>query len=98
MATQDGFKSGSQGSQVTVSQGGKPSDPKIQYYWVLTFRHNVSEEEPFEIHLIHFFKQNEIPSNWFTGRLNEDDRMEKLALNTLSDDFYSVFCKVERGE
>ena len=71
---------------------------EIKYNWVVTFRHNIREEAPFEISLVSAFPKGQIPEHWYSGKLTDTNRLEKMKLESLSKDSYSVFCKVKKGK
>ena len=73
-------------------------DEDTVYFWFIAFEWNVHEPQPFQIFVREYFGDDDIPDNWFTGRLTEEHRAVKLRLNAVaSQSVYSIFCKVEKG-
>ena len=70
----------------------------INYFWFIAFEWNVLEEEPFQIFVREYFGDDDIPDNWFSGILSEQNREVKLTLSAVAGSSpYSIFAKVEKG-
>ena len=70
----------------------------VEYFWFIAFEWNVFEEQPFQIFVREYFGDEDIPDNWFTGNLTEENRAVKLRLNAVAgNNLYSIFAKVEKG-
>ena len=75
-------------------------EPKsdINYFWFVGFEWSVFEDKPFQIFVREYFGDEDIPDNWFSGVLSEDNRKVKLKLNAVAGkNPYSIFAKVEKG-
>ena len=78
------------------SDGDGSSD--TEYFWFIAFEWNIHEPQPFQIFVREYFGDEDIPDNWFTGKLTEDNRAVKLSLNAVAGmSPYSIFAKVEKG-
>ena len=97
MATQPESLDNSRVGTGSMSQGFSARAPEIEYRWVITFRRNISEQHPFQINLLSVFENDEIPAQWINSKMTVDNRHEKFLFQSMSDDYYSVFCRVERG-
>ena len=70
----------------------------IEYFWFIGFEWNVLEPQPFQIFVREYFGDEDIPDNWFTGNLSEENRAVKLQLNAVAGtNPYSIFAKVQKG-
>ena len=75
------------------------ADSDVDYFWFIGFQWNVREEQPFQIFVREYFGDDDIPDNWFSGNLSEENRAVKLQLNAVAGAYpYSIFAKVEKGE
>ena len=95
MASQEETGNVSPWPQESLSQGTLKSE--IQFLWIVTFRHSISCEFPFEVNHIKLFA-DDIPGYWITEPLTEFDRTRLIDVPCLSQDHkFSVFLKIERG-
>ena len=53
----------------------------VEYFWFIGFEWNVEEEKPFQIFVREYFGDEDIPNNWFSGILSDENRQVKLQLN-----------------
>ena len=69
-----------------------------EYFWFIAFEWNVHEPRPFAIFVREYFGDEDIPDNWFTGKLTDKNRAVKLSLNAVAGKSpYSIFAKIEKG-
>lgn len=68
-----------------------------RYLWVIVFIWKVNEEFPFCIVPLHMFDATSFPMQFISGPLNDSNRLKEVALRNLSENKYSVFCKIEEG-
>ena len=100
MATQsEEFLDNTGASPVSRSQGteGTGSIADIQYYWLITFQHSISVQNPFHVQLISSFAKEEILSVWLSDRFTVHERLRKFKFEGMHDES-SVFCRIERGQ
>ena len=71
----------------------------INYFWFISFEWNVLDEKPFNIFVREYFGDEDIPDNWFTGVLTEENRRQKLKLKAVAGrNLHSIFAKIEKGK
>ena len=75
------------------------ADSDTNYFWFIAFEWSVNEQKPFQIFVREYFGDEDIPDNWFTGRLTDENRAVKLQLHAIAgENPYSIFAKVEKGK
>ena len=69
------------------------------YFWLVVFEWNHKNDAPFSLHVINPTFVNIVPQDWIRGKLQDEHRVIKMKIKTLSHEFrYSVFAKVEKGK
>ena len=87
-------------SDIEIIDICEEEEPKseINYFWFIGFEWSVLEPEPFQIFVREYFGDDDIPDDWFSGVLSEENRLEKLTLNAVAgNNQYSIFAKIEKG-
>ena len=68
-----------------------------EYFWVITFRHDVHTERPFSMFNLNGRKTDDFPHYLVIGPLTEKGRLQKFQFTQKSSVLHSIFCKVEKG-
>ena len=84
-------------AMASLSQESNVSMSNREYFFVCLFEWAENNPSPFFVVVREIFSTGEIPDSWFTKKLNEHHRQQKVSFLSLKDKTLSVFCKCEKG-
>ena len=75
----------------------KSEKSRVQYAWIILFKVDINEEEPFSIVPLKFFTEaKDFPWNFIEGEMSSECRNEICTFSNLVGEF-KIFGKVEKG-
>lgn len=84
--------------KIPLTQSSESKKSTIRYAWVILFKLDVNERNPFIMVKLREFVGSNFPWRAIEGELTQDFRMKAHSFSNMEGETYYIFAKVEYGK